>query len=625
MSDALQRRIVALEAENAALRARLFEAAGPTVSCPAHLQPAFDAAERLVADHFARFTAHPSQGQITLGDQRYVLVRAASLSTDFQEAIRALYADRGEEEANRIGQNFLFDVAHVLGKSDAAAFHAATGVTDPISRLSAGPVHFAYTGWAFVDILPESRPTPDDDFHLVYRHPYSFEADAWLRAGRPTRQPVCIMNAGYSAGWCAQSFGLSLTAVEVTCRARGDEACTFIMAPPHRIAAHLGRHPATAAPADPPPAVPSFFERKVAEERLRAAVARSARLLGDLRGTERTLRAVLDSVDDAILRLQTDGTVVEANRRTFELFGRARGTLRGRSFLDDLAPGPGLADAWAEVLGGTPQTRPTTLQRQDGVLFDAEIRLRLVRLEESAYVIAVVRDVSAARAVERLKDEFVSMVSHELRTPVTSVYGALGLVLGAPDGLSPGARGVLEIAHRNVHRLLRILSDILDLERLAAGRLAMTPEVLDLAEVAREAAAANGAYAATFDVQLTTDAPAPVTTRADRYRLLQVLDNLVSNAVKFSPRGAAVALRVTAAGGEACIEVLDRGPGIPVAFQDRVFEPFSQAETAEDRHRYGTGLGLAIARRIVEQLGGRIGFRPREGGGTAFHVQLPAA
>src|SRR5690606_26670921 len=108
--------------------------------------------------------------------------------------------------------------------------------------LSHGPVHFAYTGWALVDIKPSSTPVPSDDYCLVYDHPYSFEAASWLRAGRHSEGPVCIMNAGYSSGWCESSFGLELTAIEVSCKARGDATCSFVMAPPHRIAARVREH-----------------------------------------------------------------------------------------------------------------------------------------------------------------------------------------------------------------------------------------------------------------------------------------------------------------------------------------------------------------------------------------------
>ena len=145
-------------------------------------------------------------------------------------------------------------------------------VKEPIDKLSAGPVHFAYTGWAFVDILPESNPSPDENFFLKYHHPYSFEADSWINSGRSTNKPVCIMNSGYSSGWCEESYGIELTAVEITCKACGDDNCTFIMAPPHKIEEHLKKYSET-KPLNKKEtfSVPTFFERKKVEEEMKKA------------------------------------------------------------------------------------------------------------------------------------------------------------------------------------------------------------------------------------------------------------------------------------------------------------------------------------------------------------------
>ena len=187
----------------------------------------------------------------------------------FLTKIKNLYADKGEEEAFAIGRNFLFDIAHVIGMEDAKKFHSKMGVQDPIAKLSAGPVHFAYTGWAYVDILPESSPSPDENYFLKYHHPYSFEADSWIKSGVKSDSPVCIMNAGYSSGWCEESFGFDLTAVEISCRAKGDDNCTFIMAPPHMIDSYIDKSPSGR---NSKYEVPLFFERKKAEEKIRQSL-----------------------------------------------------------------------------------------------------------------------------------------------------------------------------------------------------------------------------------------------------------------------------------------------------------------------------------------------------------------
>lgn len=271
--EKLLSRISQLEQENAMLR-RDFTAItkGDTVNAPDAIKPLFDEAQRTVGEYFRNLKMDPTHGTIEINDQRYVLVRASALSNDFLSTIQHLYADRGEKEALSIGKNFLFDIAHVIGMNDAKNFHLKMDLTDPIAKLAAGPVHFAYSGWAFVDILPESLPSPDDNYYMIYRHPFSFEADSWIRSGKKSDTPVCVMNSGYSSGWCEESFGMALTSVEVTCKAKGDEHCTFIMSPPHRIQEHVDRFAAgTKLPFNKKIIydIPTFFERKKVEEEMR--------------------------------------------------------------------------------------------------------------------------------------------------------------------------------------------------------------------------------------------------------------------------------------------------------------------------------------------------------------------
>ncbi len=266
----LLKQIADLENENAVLR-RDFRSLpqGSSVTVPEPFKPLFDLAQQTVHEYFSHLKMDPTKGTIEINDQRYVLVSASALSCDFLETIQRLYADRGDMEAMSIGKNFLFDVAHVIGMNDAKNFHSKMNLTDPISKLSAGPVHFAYSGWAFVDILPESNPTPDENFYLFYKHPYSFEADSWIRSGKKAHTSVCIMNAGYSSGWCEESFGIPLTAAEVSCTARGDESCTFIMSPPHKIQEHLQRYDnQNKYNKKDEYQIPTFFERKKVEEEM---------------------------------------------------------------------------------------------------------------------------------------------------------------------------------------------------------------------------------------------------------------------------------------------------------------------------------------------------------------------
>ncbi len=213
-----------------------------TVRVPDQFKEIFLKAQDYVKRYFEDNAANPEHGTIEISGERYILVRAASMSTEFFDLVTSLYQDRGHEEAQKVAKSFLFDIAHALGKADAREFHSKMDVTNPIEKLSAGPIHFAYAGWAFVDILPESHPSPDDNYFLIYDHPFAFEADSWLRHQRKTDFPVCVMNAGYSSGWCEESFGIPLVAVEVECRAAGDEHCRFIMAPPSRIEQYIAQY-----------------------------------------------------------------------------------------------------------------------------------------------------------------------------------------------------------------------------------------------------------------------------------------------------------------------------------------------------------------------------------------------
>ncbi len=273
----LEARIADLETELVRLRAQsaspgLWEASGKTVRVPEPMQEIFNEAQKTVSQYFSNVAIDPGKASIRIGDERYVLLRASSLSVDFLSTIQNLYADLGEEEAFAVGRNFLFDISHVIGMEDARNFHEKMELTDPIARLSTGPVHFAYAGWAFVDISDESRPRPDDSCFIKYDHPFSFEADAWIKAGRKSEHPVCIMNAGYSSGWCEQSFGVELTSVEISCKAAGDESCTFIMAPPGRVREYLKRYESESSRTRRVThQVPSFFERKRVEEEMKSA------------------------------------------------------------------------------------------------------------------------------------------------------------------------------------------------------------------------------------------------------------------------------------------------------------------------------------------------------------------
>ncbi|WP_448565437.1 diguanylate cyclase domain-containing protein [Thalassotalea ganghwensis] len=218
-----------------------------TVKVPQDFQALFELAEAKVSEFFSEQKASPEKGSIEIHKSRYVLVRGAAFSVEFFQLVRKIFGDKHQNEADVFAASLLYELAHAVGQSDAQNFHETMNLTDPIAKLSAGPIHFAYSGWASVEIMPESTPSPDENFYLVYKHPYSFECDAWLDSDFSTDHPVCIMNAGYSSGWCQKSFGIPLEAREITCRSQGQEDCLFIMAQPQclddKICQFIELHP----------------------------------------------------------------------------------------------------------------------------------------------------------------------------------------------------------------------------------------------------------------------------------------------------------------------------------------------------------------------------------------------
>lgn len=311
--DALLEELERLRAENEQLRRKLTGDSGNrTVIVPEPFATIFDKAEAQVRECFQDFYRHPENGEIMVGGERYLLFNSASLSYEFLDIIRELYSNHPVEEATRIGNNFRFDIAHVLGKKDARSFHTRMKLEDPIEKLSAGPVHFAHTGWANVEILPESNPSPDENFFLKYYHHNSFEAQAWKKAGRHSDIPVCTMSCGYSSGWCEESFGIPLTAVELECEAHGAERCLFVMAPPSRIADYLStkeNSPEEEKQFD----VPVFFERKYNEDKLRNSLNQKDLLLGEVHHRVKNNLQVISS----LLKLQMEEITDENLRKEF--------------------------------------------------------------------------------------------------------------------------------------------------------------------------------------------------------------------------------------------------------------------------------------------------------------------
>lgn len=268
------------------------------------------------------------------------------------------------------------------------------------------------------------------------------------------------------------------------------------------------------------------------------------------------------------------------------------------------------------------------VRHRDGHWIWVESRGRVVERDAQGRAIRMIgtnTDISERKRVEQMKSEFVATVSHELRTPLTSISGALGLVgSGALGPLSDKARTMLDIASRNSQLLTRLINDLLDMEKLAAGKMRFDLQTQMLMPLVEQAIESARPYAQQYGVVLVLAERADAArVRVDGGRLQQVLGNYLSNAAKFSPQGAQVDVAVRVVADMARVEVVDRGPGISEEFKKRIFEKFSQADASNTRQKGGTGLGLAISRELIERMHGRVGFESQEGQGAHFFFELP--
>ena len=353
-----------------------------------------------------------------------------------------------------------------------------------------------------------------------------------------------------------------------------------------------------------------------------------ARAAEALRASEARTRAVVDHLMEGLIVVDEKAIIRAVNPAAERIFGYAAAELMGRplAVLVPESAGPDaprfLREALRRSLGRITEWEG---RRKSGEVFPFELSLFEFRTPEGRRFGGSVRDVSESREVERLKKEFVATVSHELRTPLTSIRGSLGLLAGGVLGeLPPEAVEVVAVAERNVIRLVRLINDILDLERLDTGRIEMHFETLTLASVFERSLEAVRAFADQEGVPLESATPSGQVW-GDGDRLVQVLVNLLSNAVKFSPRGRVVRLSASEAEGFADVRVTDQGRGIPVSYREAIFERFRQVEASDARQKGGSGLGLAICKAIIEQHGGSIGVESEEGGGSVFWLKLPVA
>jgi PAS domain S-box-containing protein len=353
------------------------------------------------------------------------------------------------------------------------------------------------------------------------------------------------------------------------------------------------------------PQIGQFFQRKNIEVELRESEAHKT--------------AILHSASDSIITTNYTGKIISFNLQTEKMFGHGSVEL-SLIHIDKLVPG--LSYRLRDILGKTP-TEFIGVSRDRGE-FPVELMVSVMGDQNEELFVIIIRDITERKKVETLKNEFVSVVSHELRTPLTSIRGSLGLMLGGVVGdFSEKAKKLLDIASNNCDRLLNLINDILDVEKIEAGKMSFKFSMVDITKVVKESIATNQMYGEKFGVKIMlTESVSDVLVNVDENRLLQVMANLISNAVKFSPQGELVKVTIRLINNHVRVSVIDAGPGIPDEFQPRIFQKFSQADSTTTRVKGGTGLGLSITKAIIEKFGGTIGFITKPNIGTTFYFDL---
>jgi PAS domain S-box-containing protein len=346
---------------------------------------------------------------------------------------------------------------------------------------------------------------------------------------------------------------------------------------------------------------------------------------------------IVHSVVDGVIGVDSAGRITFANDAAAAMLGRAREDLVGQAEASLLAavaeeePASPTDDSPTDLLvaralrtGTAVSSAVSEFARPDGASFPVELAVGPI-VEGTRVVGAVVvfRDISGRRAVETMKNEFISVVSHELRTPLTSIRGSLGLIANGVGGqLTTRGRRMIDIALASSERLTRLINDMLDVERMETGSLTMDLRDLDVADVVHAVADQLRDVAAEHQIEIVADQVSG-RVRADEDRIQQALINLLGNAIKFSPRQGRITITAQPREEDVIFGIADQGRGIPKDKIDRIFERFEQVDSSDSRHRGGTGLGLTISKNLVLLHGGALWVESELGHGSTFWFTLP--
>ena len=361
-------------------------------------------------------------------------------------------------------------------------------------------------------------------------------------------------------------------------------------------------------------------------------VIKAREMTTELRRSREQFRAITDTAYDAIISTDMKGTILYSNPAASSVFGLSADKFVGipvTALLPERDSSKQELSLPALMKEGRLAAVSTTFEalglRADDSEFPLEVSVSNWKAEDEVYFTLLIRDISERKRIDRLKNEFISTVSHELRTPLTAIRGALGLLRAADkDNISiPQSADLLGIACQNTERLVHLVNDILDLEKLESGRLVLELQQVNLPKLLKQAIKENQPYALLHDVALVLAEPIPdVSVQADTSRLMQVLANFISNAIKFSNTGATVTVNAMLKDDKMRVSVTDTGIGVPEEFRKHLFMRFTQADATDSRQKGGSGLGLSISKSIIDLHKGAIGYDTEVGKGSCFYFEL---
>lgn len=337
------------------------------------------------------------------------------------------------------------------------------------------------------------------------------------------------------------------------------------------------------------------------------------------------INAILSGMIDGVITIDENNIIKYCNSAITDVYNFEQSELLGKNLnvlIPELETGYYSELAIQNLVNS--KTNNLFLRKKDGTQVPVEIKCSTITMDSEPVSLLVIRDISERQEITKIKNDFVSLVSHELRTPLASIRGALGIVNNSiSPGISEKAKSLLAIANNNSMRLVNLINNILDIENIEAGKISFQIEPLEIAPIIENAVSTNIELAKKSGVNIEFDNNVDkLKVNADKNRLIQVTNNLISNAIKFSKKHSDIKISTRNIDHNIRVSIKNQRDNVPEKFHNQIFEKFSQLSTSEGHQKDGSGLGLSIAKAIMEKMGGSINFTSQNGE-TEFYFCLP--